>query len=67
MASTLSDQATLVQNESFELVDLSDTSSDQVPSPIAIDIEAHKLESRSEEKSEEAEVCHYFPVLLTSI
>ena len=58
---------TLVQDESFELVDHSDTSSDQVPSPIDIDIEAHKLETRSENMTEEAKVCHYSSVLLTFI
>ena len=67
MADTLDDKATLVQHKSFELVDRSDTLSDQVPSPTDIDIEAHELENRSEEETEEAEVCQYFSVLLTFI
>ena len=67
MADTLSDQATLVQDESYELVDQSDTLSDQVPSPIDIDIEAHKLDNRSEEETKEAKVCYYSSVLLTFI
>ena len=67
MAETLEDQATQVQDESFQLVDHSDTLSDQVPSSIDVDIEAHKLEKRSEEESEEAKVCYDFSVLLTFI
>ena len=58
---------TLVQDESFELLDHSGTLSDQVPSPIDIDSEANKLEKRSENETENAEVCHYFCVLLIII
>lgn len=64
MADTLGDQATLVQDESFELVDHSDTLSDQIPSLFDIVVEAPKLEKRSEEDTEEVKVCHEFSVLL---
>ena len=67
MAGIVGDHATLVQDESFELVHHSDTSSHQVSSPIDIGIEAHELERRSENRTEEAEVCHYCSVLLTFI
>ena len=67
MADILGDQATLVQDESFELVDHSDTLSGQIPSLFDIVVEAPKLEKRSEEDTKEVKVCHEFSVLLIYI